>query len=457
MKIVLLAMCLSLSSVICVAQNPEAVKAKADEANDEQLIKCVEKGDAGCVAGALAAGADANAINERGEPALVLAAEGQSASVVRLLLDAGADVNKEWQGTGTPLCRAALFGREKTVELLLDKGAKINIVCDTDHGDTPLMESLQRALLSSMPGDLKDDFARTSDDEGGDENDDKSAGEASNKAGKLREVLNAPSDSFLAIARKLLARGADVNVVANCEMGETALMYAAMSADLEMVKELLSHGADVNKGAPALAMLRQFENEYEMAKRLALPARSKEQSAMLAWNEKTKAAQEEIKKLLKAAGAKEVVDEEEEVRVESDTDALEEAAHDAFSSTVQKNDVEDLERLIKAYIGTPLGARVLPEALRIAVIYDCKESFKLLLARGVDPNGGKNSVLIQAVSNGNLDYVLMLLEAGADVNGTDDNGRTALDVAESWGDSREEQRAIIEALKAHGVKSRKQK
>jgi ankyrin repeat protein len=91
------------------------------------------------------------------------------------------------------------------------------------------------------------------------------------------------------------------------------------------------------------------------------------------------------------------------------------------------------------------------------VIYDCTESLKLLLARGVDPNGGENNVLIQAACDGKLEYVLMLLEAGADVNGTDDDGRAALDFAESWGDSREDKRAIIEALKAHGAKSKKQK
>ncbi|HEX8919869.1 MAG TPA: ankyrin repeat domain-containing protein [Pyrinomonadaceae bacterium] len=457
MKTILLVMCLSLSSMICLAQNKAETKAKAAEANDEQLLACIKKGDEDCVAWALAAGADANATNEEDVSALSLAAEGKRESIVRLLLNAGADVNAAGKGEATPLCLAARFGREKIVELLLDKGAKVNAVCDADHGDTSLMESLQRALLSGMPGDWKDEIA-TSDDDGDDKNEDKNkAAEASNGADKLREELNAPSDSFLAIARKLLARGADVNVVAHCDMGETALMYAVMSADLEMVKELLSHGADVNKGVPVLALLRHFEIEYEKTKRLALPAFSKGQRSVLEWNEKTKAAQEEIKKLLRAAGAKETVDDDEEESVESDTEALEEAAREAFSSTVKKDDVEDLERLIKAYMGTPLGAQVMPEALRIAVIYDRTESLKLLLARGVDPNGGRYKPLIQATCDGKLEYVLMLLEAGADVNGTDDDGRSALDFAESWGDSREEKLAIIEALKARGAKSAKQK
>lgn len=456
MKTILLVMCLSLSSAFCAAQSRAAAKAKTDEANDEQLIKCVEKGDAGCVAGALAAGADANAINERGEPALVLAAEGQSASIARLLLDAGADVNKEWQGAGTPLCRAALFGREKIAEMLLAEGAKINIVCDTDHGDTPLMEALRGTMYGGMPTDLKEGFLGTSDEDGGDKDEDANAADdESNTVAKLREVLKAPSESFLAIARLLLARDADVNVVATCDVGETALMYAAMGANVEMVEALLAHGAEVNKGIHVLAFMQELEREYDKAKNLALPAVSKEQTALLEWNEKTKTAREKIKQLLKAAGAKEEEDNDRDDD-KAVAETLEEAANDAFSSTITNNDITDLERLIKAYTQHPLGARVLPEALRVALIYNRREMVKLLLAWGVDPNGGRFKPLIQAAHEGDLEYVLLLLEAGADVNATDDNGRTALDYAESWRNSSGEERAVIEALKARGAKSKKQ-
>lgn len=452
MKTIFLAMCLSLSSLICAAQNREAAtKAKTQKAHNEQLIACVKNDDADCVAQALAAGADANAIDKESVAALILAAEGKSASIVRLLLDAGADANEARQGEGTPLCRAALFGREEIVEILLGAGAKINVVCDNDHGDTPLMDALRGAWLRALPAHLQEEFTGTDDSD----DDANVADETKGKVEKWRGVLNAPRDSFLATARRLLARGADVNAVAKCDMGETALMYAAMSANVEMVKELLSHGADVKTGTPVLAMLREFELEHEKAKRLALPALSKEQSAMLIWSEKTKTAREEITRLLKAAGAEEVEDEDDE-NAESAEKALEEAANEAFSSTIQKNDIKELERLIEAYAAHPLGARVLPEALRIAVIHNRREIVKLLLARGVNPNGAGYSTLIHAAHDGNLEYVQMLLEAGADVNATDNNGHTALDAAEGWSSS-EEHRAVAEALKARGAQSKRQK
>ena len=448
MKTILLVMCLSLSSVICGAQNLEAAaKAKAEETKDEQLISCVKESDADCVAQALSAGADASAVNQEGVAVLILAAEGKSASIVRLLLNAGADVNKARQGEGTPLCRAALFGREKIAEMLLAEGAKVNVVCDSDHGDTPLMEAIRGTIYGDMPAELKEEFTETSDNDESDKND---------GVEKLREVLEAPPASFLAIARMLLARGADVNVVAKCDVSETALMYAAMGANVEMVEALLAHGAQVDKGMPALALVQELEREFDKAKRFALPALSKEQSATLAWNEKTKAAREKIKQLLKAAGAKEAEGDNQE-DAKSDGEALEEAANEAFSSTITKSDIKELERLIEAYITHPLGARALPEALRLAVIYNRREMVKLLLARGVDPNGGRHKPLIHAAHNGDLEYVLLLLEAGANVNATDDNGRTALDYAEGWGGSNEEQRAIIEALKARGAQSKKQK
>lgn len=463
MKINFLAICLSLASVIYATQNQEArAQTSAGKVIDEKLISCVKTGDVDCVTHLLAARANANAVDGKGVAVLILAAEGKNAMVVRLLLDAGADVNKAQPGEGTPLCRAAMFGRKEIAELLLEKKAKINVVCDADHGETPLMNAIRGVMFGDLPGELREGLRETDDSDEGDENDDANVkDEVRDKAWKWREVLNAPRDNFLVIARSLLARGANVNVAAKCDMGETALVYAAMGANVEMVKELLSHGADVNEGASVLTVLLEVERENEKGKRLALPALSKEQTAMLAWNENTRAAREEIRQLLKAAGAREGEGEDDGENGGADVDALEEAAGESFRDVIKKNDMKDFAQLVEAYAAHPLGALVLPEALHTAIIYARTEMIKLLLERGTDPNpksgrAAGRPMLLDAAYAGQIEYVRMLLDAGADMNRIDKDGRTALDAAEIWASSSEEHRAIIDLLKAHGAKSKRQ-
>lgn len=462
MKMKILALCLSLASVSYAAQNQETGAQKsAVETVDEKLISCVKNGDADCVTRALTASASANAVDGRGVAALMLAAQGTSGRVVRMLLDAGARVNNAGDNEGSPLCRASLFGRKEIAEMLLAKGAKVNVVCDSDHGDTPLMQALMGATFDDIPNELKEEVAAmSSDDEGREDDDAKETDEAREKASNLREVLNAPRDSFLAVARSLLARGADVNVVANCDGSETALIYAAMGANVEMVKEILSKGADVNKGLSPLALLQEFEREYEKGKRLALPALSKEQIGMLTWFEKTRAAREEIKGLLKAAGAKDAEAEDDNEDGGANVDALEEAANESLGDVIVKDDIKDFARLVDAYAAHPLGARVLPEALRTAIIYARTEIVKLLLERGTNPNpdGGmasRHPPLVQAAHSGQVKYVRMLLDAGADVNRKDEHGHTALDAAELQVSSSEGHRAIVELLKARAAKGKK--
>jgi ankyrin repeat protein len=353
MKTIFLALCLCLSAATCAAQEKTEVSA------DEQLIACVKDGDTGCVARALSAGASVNAVDERGIAALALAAEGTSEGVARLLLNSGADVDGKDAGGTIPLCRAASFGREETVRTLLAAGAKINVECDGDHGGTPLTGALMSVTLMDVPG-----------------------GDVTGEGEKTRRAFKGSRESYLAIARLLVERGADVNAVAKCDVGETALMYAAMSANVELVEFLLAHGAEVNNGGSVLAMMRAEGYEKEKAKWLSMPALAKEQSAMLAWFERTKAEREKIRQLLRAAGAKEPANDGEEPAAET----FEEVADEIFTSAILKSDAEDLERLIKAYAAHPQGVKVLAEALRTALIYSRTELVKLLLARGADPN-----------------------------------------------------------------------
>jgi ankyrin repeat protein len=414
-----------------------------------RIIACVKNADVVCVSEFLSRGGSAKGVDEKGVPFLVIASEAKSATVVRLLLNAGADVN-DAGSNDAPICRAALFGRKETAQTLLEAGAKASVICDDDHGDSALMEALRGAMMSELPVDFKD-TAFTAEEL--DDSDDTEA-EKNEKVAKFREMLDTSSDDYLEIARMLLARGADVNVIAKCDVGESALMYAAMAANVEMVKTLLARGADA-KTSPILDLLRMTENEYRRAQLTPVPVLSRQQAAIINWENKTKSRREEIVRLLKAAGAEESPHDEQDVDLKADA---KEFAKEAFDDVIERNDLKDFERLVVAYAKHPLGKTTLTNALWGAVVYARVEMVKLLLASGVNPNAPvtvnettRYTHLMQAASSANFEIVKLLLDAGADINAEDENGRTALDEVESYTHSSESHRTMATLLKERGA------
>jgi hypothetical protein len=248
-------------SVSTMCGTIQAQKRRTSTASPK-IIECVKNGDVACTSEFLATGGNANAVDEKGAPLLSTASETKSAAVVRLLLNAGADMNDAGLGE-TPLCRVALFGRKDIAQALLDAGAKADVICDGDHGDSALMEAIRGAMFGEMPFELRETIFNPEEIRESADNEK----EGNEKLAKLREKLAVSTDDYLEIARMLLSRGVDVNVVAKCEVGESALMYASMAANVEMVKTLLAHGPDVAKESPILDMLRVTEVEYGRAKK----------------------------------------------------------------------------------------------------------------------------------------------------------------------------------------------
>jgi ankyrin repeat protein len=421
-----------------------------------KIIACIGDGDVVCVSDFLSRGGSAKSVDEKGLPLLSIASEAKSTTMVRLLLGAGADPNFAGPGDEAPICRAALFGRKETAQTLLEAGAKATVICDGDHGDSALMTAMRGAMLSEMPGDLKDTILNPEELR-------ESAGtdaEGKERVEKLREVLATSGDDYLEVARMLLARGADVNVIAKCDVGESALMYAVMAANVGMVKTLLAHGADAKNQPWILDLLRMTETEYVRAKLTPVPALSRQQQATADWAEKTRTRREEIVRLLKAAGAEEEPRDEAEVDVKVNA---EDFAKDAFDDVIQRDDLKDFERLVAAYAKHPLGTEAMTNALWPAVVYARVEMVKLLLERGVNPNAPvsvnatKYTHLMQAASSANFEIVKLLLDAGADINAQDDKGRTALDEVESYTASSESHRAMAAFLKERGALNGKNK
>lgn len=86
---------------------------------------------------------DIDAVNKRGETALMVAAISGSAETVSLLIAKGASVDLEgW----SPLHYAASNGRNQIVKLLIEAGADIN--ARSPNGTTPMMMAVRRGNLT---------------------------------------------------------------------------------------------------------------------------------------------------------------------------------------------------------------------------------------------------------------------------------------------------------------------
>jgi len=128
---------------------------------EASFTECAKKGDIDAVKLFLAEGIDINAVNERGQTALIRAAEYQRTEVVTLLLEKGADVKfieaagagncvimkqlvekgadinaKDYENT-TPLHFACMWGHVEAVSLLIKLGAKPDVQA-AGLGRTPM-------------------------------------------------------------------------------------------------------------------------------------------------------------------------------------------------------------------------------------------------------------------------------------------------------------------------------
>lgn len=187
----------------------------------------------------------------RGSTPLDLAVAAGHAETARLLIDNGADVRRVYPSGRTPLHIAAAGGSAELTALLIDRGAEIE--ARDRYGLSPLDLAISRGQAAPL-GVLLDSGAKT-------------------QPGLLRSALRANRPEVVralvthtkvslaeivkyAIAQRrpeildiLIQAGADLN--ARDEAGFTALQDAALSGNLDSVRILVDHGADVNAGDKA--------------------------------------------------------------------------------------------------------------------------------------------------------------------------------------------------------------
>lgn len=199
-------------------------------------------------------GADVNAKNDAHVSALMWAAS--ELEKTKLLVAHGADVNARSSDMRTPLMIAARRpGNSATVKFLLDHGANVNPNAHPTAESAPLIEAANAGDSGSVELLLNHGAAV------------KEAGEPAieeayvvrcqkcvdliiakglSKTGATIALCNLAVLGDVNLVRVLLDHGADVNAVD--PLGRTPLMYAAASdlLNLDVVKLLVEHGADIN-------------------------------------------------------------------------------------------------------------------------------------------------------------------------------------------------------------------
>lgn len=217
------------------------------------LHEAVAAGDVEEVLALIAAGADLEAVDGSGSPALFVRPPCDDPAVVEILLAAGADVDHRNDLGHTPLWSAALLGHTWTVRVLLDAGADPDP--RPDDGWTPLVVALLRghggtaAVLSDAGADpdvllddgrpLLEELAARGDAAGVGFVLERGSGEGKDAALRTAAALRHPE----AVA-VLLEHGADPE--APDRGGWTPLLLAARSGDAEVVDLLLAAGVPVD-------------------------------------------------------------------------------------------------------------------------------------------------------------------------------------------------------------------
>jgi ankyrin repeat protein len=184
----------------------------------------------------LAAGASAKAANRYGVTPLSLACTNGIEQIVRALLKAGADPNAALRGGETALMTAARTGRVGPVKALLDAGAKADAV------DRKGQSALFWAAADGH-AEVVDLLVKAGADP-----------RARLKSG-FTPLLIAARGGRIGVVRALLKAGVDVNDTIQADRrgggyaprnGQSALMLAVENGHFELAAELLKAGADPN-------------------------------------------------------------------------------------------------------------------------------------------------------------------------------------------------------------------
>jgi len=203
----------------------------ADRYGVTPLYLAAVNGNADMIRRLLAAGVDVNATDPGGETALMTAARTGTPAALRVLLEAGAEVDaREPEFGQTALMIAVRENHEEAVQILLDAGASPN--AQTRRGPVPPFVPPCKGTGCGSEG--------VGINRGGVPD----RGRRAEVKGGMTPLLYAARDGHLGVARRLIDAGADL------ELGDgndiRPLLMSLLNNNLDVARLLLSRGANVN-------------------------------------------------------------------------------------------------------------------------------------------------------------------------------------------------------------------
>jgi ankyrin repeat protein len=228
------------------------VNAKTRLGDITPLLMAAKTGNPAIVGLLIKSGANVNATTTSGTTPLMLAAASGQSEAVRLLLDTGLDVNAKDVNQGqTALMFAAALNRDQVINVLVERGADVNSVSLVPD---PTKRNPPARAQNAQKGQRQEGEQppQNANDRGG------ARGGGVLALGGMTALQFAARDGQMAAVQTLIAKGADLNILTASDKMST-LTIAIMNGHYDIAKYLLENGADPTPvsaaGISALYML----------------------------------------------------------------------------------------------------------------------------------------------------------------------------------------------------------
>ena len=401
------------NSAAAVTLLQKKVDVNAPEADGTTALHWAARNDdAALVDRLIRAGANAKAANRYGVTPLALACENGSAPVVERLLSAGVSPNTTGPLGETALHLCARTGRPEAVKALIARGATIDTV-ENWRGQTPLMWAAAEGHADTMRLLIEagaDPNARSSiivwERQRTEEPRDKWL-----PPGGLTPLLYAARDGKLESAKVLISAGADVNIV-DPDL-HTALILALVNGHFDVAGALIQAGADVNMedkvGQTAL---------YAAVNGHTVPASNRPAPRE---TDDTLSSLDVIRMLLdKGARVDAPLRAQVPYRTKLDRggDGVLGVGTTPLVRAAKSADVPVIKLLLERGANAKRATRNGVSAVMMAANVSARE----------EDMTGRNKTQKEAIES-----IRLLMAAGADVKGSDTQGRTAMHGAALWG------------------------